>query len=227
MIRGPNGDGGGVRYETDGVIWGGNNEHQRKPADAFVAALGTLDITGPTKLFINERFVNLVTKYKQRRIKWKYISIVSRCIVTIGSIVIPVLITLDDNNTVEKTRTSRVIVAISLMVSITNGLHEIFASTKRYISFGITEDNLVGEGWSFITLSGKYKEYATHGECVRSFMGSVEKIHAAGCSATYSMARKPDDHVLSLAHQGQGEEEEQERGGLFGSSSLPVVYTNH
>jgi hypothetical protein len=225
MIRGSNGD--DVHYETDGVVWGGNNEHQRKPSDAFVAALATLDITGPTKLFINERFVNLVTKYKQRRIKWKYISTLSRCIVTIGSIVIPVLITLDDNgSTTEKSRTSRVIVAISLMVSITNGLHEIFASTKRYISFGITEDNLIGEGWSFITLSGKYKEYETHDECVRTFMGSVEKIHAAGCSATYSMARKPDDHVLSLTQQEQGEEEER-GGGLFGSSSLPVVYTNH
>jgi len=213
----------GEGFVANGVSWGGHNEHKRKPADAFVAALDTVEIPGSIKLYINERFINLVTKYKKRRVKWKYISTISRCIVTIGSIITPVLITLYDDQNGERPGTSRVIVGISLVVSITNGLHEIFSSTKRYISFGITEDNLVSEGWGFITLSGKYKDYETHDECVRLFMGSVEKIHAAGCSATYSMARKPDEHTFSF------NQTDQEEGGgntLFGSL-LPVVYTSH
>jgi hypothetical protein len=183
-------------FVLDGVEWGSYNKYRRKYPETLAEALRHIDINAADKLHINSRFVKLVMKFKSKKLKWKYLSGTAKCFISIGSIVIPAMITLDDN--IRERPTGSQIVAytvftISLLVSIVNGLHEIFSATKRYVNFAATEDSLVVEGWNFMTLSGKYNQFESHRQCVVYFNERIEKINTMASNMSYAMTKRPDD----------------------------------
>ena len=219
-------------YTLDGVPWGGHYQHKRKFELAFQEALRSVPIAGSEKLNIMERYVKLTCQYKWKRKKWKLLSGFARVAVTVGSIIIPALITLDDEIR-ERSTTSQAIAytvfSIGLLVSIINGLQELFSATQRFITVGTTEELLVAEGWAFISLSGRYRRYE-HSECWRHFLNRTEKIHAAAVNATMALTRRPADDAVGPTTPSVGRPNSTNGGFNFNddrSSEAPVVYANH
>lgn len=185
-----------LQLTLDGVDWGGKGQNKRKFPQAFEEALRCVNMTGTQKLAINERFVNVATKYRAGRKRWGVISSVSRVVVTVGSILVPGMVILDDEIT-ERSQASQaiayVVFGVSLTVSIVNGLQELFSATKRFITLSTTEEMLVTEGWLFIGLSGKYSRFEDHRAGFAYFMNRIEKINSVAVQVTNSLAMRPDE----------------------------------
>jgi hypothetical protein len=181
----------------DGVVWNGNNEDKRRFPEAFTEVLRTCSLTGRSKLIIRERFLNLYRKYRK---KHKYTNIYhnsSRIIVSMGSIIIPALLTLD-NEISERSLTSQSIYyttfGISMLVTLTNAISELTQISKKYYTYATMKDSLETEGWSFMSLSGKYKNYTDHTECWRRFVHKIEKLNTSAVNSNLILStHKLDD----------------------------------
>jgi len=184
----------------DGVQWNGNNEDKRQFPEAFTEVLKTCSLTGRSKLIIRQRFLNM---YRYYRKKYKYSNLLhnsSRIIVTIGSIIIPALLTLDNeisNRSVTSQTLYYVTFSVSLAVTLTNSLAELTQISKKYYTYATVKESLVTEGWSFLSLSGKYKIYTDHSECWRKFLNKIEKLNTSAVNSNLILStHKPDDNIV-------------------------------
>jgi len=183
----------------DGVPWNEDKEDKRLFPEAFTEVLRTCSLTGRSKLIIRQRFLNLFRYYRK---KHKYTSVFhngSRIIVSMGSIIIPALLTLD-NEISERSLTSQTIYyttfSISMLVTLTNALSELMQVSKKYYTYATVKEGLVTEGWSFLSLSGRYKEYSDHSECWRKFVHKVEKLNSSAISSNLILStQKPDERT--------------------------------
>lgn len=216
-------------YVLDGVSWakGVSRSFER----GFKEGLRDVDLPGAGKLIVMDRYLALAHKYRRSRTKWKWLSHSARVIVTVGSLMVPALITLDDEIR-DRSPTSQILAytvfGLSLTVSIINGLHEYFAATNRYVTAETTRETLETEGWSFLALSGRYKRFNNHSTCLKPFLERVERIHAAAVDLNVSLLRRPaDDEKSGMGHKNRGYslmhlDEENEK-----LLSSPIVYTDH
>lgn len=115
---------------------------------------------------------------------------VSRFIVTVGSLIVPALLSIQYTGATPSsqgvTNTSIEIYwatwIISLLVTTSNGVVSIFKIDKKYYFLHTTYEHLRSEGWQYLELSGKYSgfytptEKPTHENQFIFFCHSVEKI---------------------------------------------------
>ena len=105
----------------------------------------------------------------------------SRIVITIGSLVVPALLSIQGFGTTNK-EVYWTTWTISLLVTVCNALVALFKFDKRYYSLHTILERLVSEGWQYIELTGKYSGYytrgtiATHENQFVYFSHSVEKI---------------------------------------------------
>lgn len=185
----------------DGVPWNEGQEDKRSFPKAFVEVLKTCSLTGVSKLIIKQRFLGL---YRYYRKKHKYITIVhnaSRITISIGSIIVPALLTLD-NEISDRSLPSQIIYyttfSISLIVTITNTIYELMQINKKYYNYSNAKQTLTTEGWSFLSLSGKYKNYNDHSECWRKFINKVEKVNTNTLNSNLVLSsNKPDEIIIN------------------------------
>lgn len=166
--------------ELNGVKWNGNKEEKRSFLSAFTEVLKTCDLTGRSKLIIRSRFLKLYNHYKDKCKNMKWLNMSSRIVVSFGSIIIPALISLDNDHG-DRSEFSQAIYyitfSLSLTISLTNALSELFQFNKKMYTYTVVKESMKTEGWLFLTLSGNYKEYNDHSECWRKFMNRVEKLN--------------------------------------------------
>jgi len=107
----------------------------------------------------------------------------SRMTVTVGSLLVPALLSIQNNSSREFAE--KVYWAAwftSLLVTICNGLQTLFKLDKKYYSTYTMFEQLVSEGWQYISLTSKYSGYYTEGRVPTHanqfilFCHSVEKI---------------------------------------------------
>ena len=171
----------------DGITWNGKKEENRSFIVCFTEVLKTCYLTGRAKLIIKQRFLGLYRHYfyKQRQISMCYIT--SRTIITVGSILIPSLLTLDTEIS-DRSQTSQVIYyivfTISLLVTLANTVSELFNLNKKYITYTTTKYCLSHEGWLFLELVGKYSEFSEHSECWRVFLTNIEMINKVAVTSS-------------------------------------------
>jgi hypothetical protein len=89
----------------------------------------------------------------------------SRTIVTVGSLIVPALLSVQysdgfiDNATIIYWTTW----VVSLLVTMCNGLMSLFKLDKRYYLVHTTLELMISEGWQYVELTGKYSGFYTHG----------------------------------------------------------------
>jgi hypothetical protein len=66
-------------------------------------------------------------------------------------------------------------IAAGLMVAVSTAAEELFRFGPRWRHYRQTSEQVRSEGWMFITLSGPYRRYGTHGEAFRTFARNVEE----------------------------------------------------
>ena len=144
--------------------------------------INSLNLTSETdKHILKTRFLYEVLNYDLRRNHTKKYYNSFRFIVTVGSILLPALLSMgqmdpeklpDNFDQISYWSTW----SISLTVTICNGFLQLFSLDKNYFEFAITSEQLKTEGWQFFQLSGKYDEYPDHKTAYRPFCKSIELI---------------------------------------------------
>jgi hypothetical protein len=66
-------------------------------------------------------------------------------------------------------------IVAGLLVAVSTAAEELFRFGPRWRHYRQTSEQVRSEGWMFITLSGPYRRYGTHGEAFRAFARTVEE----------------------------------------------------
>lgn len=144
----------------------------------MVTVLGQLEgLQEYHKQVLNIRYIPLLKSYKQRCMLYALLFHTARFIVTVGSITVPALLSLEQAG-----HMNWLTWAISLAVTICNGILTLFKIDKKYYMLHTTWNMLESEGWQYTTLAGKYSkprdgaEANSHINQFQHFCLAIEKL---------------------------------------------------
>jgi hypothetical protein len=140
---------------------------------------------------LKSRFLSEVVEYEKRKLHTKKYYDRFRFIVTVGSIILPAILSLGQMDPTKLPPNFDQIVywsswTISLMVTASNGFLQLFSLDKNYFEYAITTEQLKTEGWQFFQLSGKYEDDESHQEAYKDFSKSIENIKRKQVEKEYS-----------------------------------------
>ena len=132
------------------------------------------DLTEFQKKIITKRYVKEVNLYSKRTHDYGCLYYILNLIVTIGSILLPALLAIQNN---ENYREQIYWVAwiISLIITISNGIIQLFSVNNNYLIHNHVKEQLISEGWKYFQLSGTYQNL-THGTAFKMFCIKIEEI---------------------------------------------------
>jgi hypothetical protein len=150
-------------------------------------------LTDFQKILITHRYILLVKDYERRCFLLSIYFHVSHIIVTVGSLIVPALLSIQYTDTSSTTSSAwdsqefsyQIYWAtwvISLMVTIANGILALLKIDKKYYFLHTTLEHLRSEGWQYLELSGRYSgfytphEAPTHNNQFIYFCHIIEKI---------------------------------------------------
>lgn len=157
------------------------------------------------KLILKKRYVYLMEQLDIKRSSTSFWYSVFTFIITLGSILVPALISIEDksllyppeqnisignfgNQTIIKTENNDTLLdkqehvlfwltfCISLLVTICNALIKLYSLDKVYVIRNLKYDELRREGWFFYTLTGDYKNFKNNNEAFKLFITRIETI---------------------------------------------------
>ena len=144
--------------------------------------INTLELDSETdRSILKSRFLSEVIKYEDRKLHTKKYYDRFRFIVTVGSIILPAILSLGQMDPKKLPPNFDQIVywsswTISLMVTASNGFLQLFSLDKNYFEYAITTEQLKTEGWQYFQLSGKYEDDESHQAAYKDFSKSIENI---------------------------------------------------
>ena len=150
--------------------------------DQVLDIINSLNLSSETdKHILKSRFLYEVLNYDARRNHTKKYYNSFRFIVTVGSILLPAILSIGQMDPTKLPKNFDRFSywsswTISLTVTVCNGFLQLFSLDKNYFEYAITSEQLKTEGWQFFQLSGKYEDYGDHKEAYRPFCKSIENI---------------------------------------------------
>ena len=144
--------------------------------------INTLELDSETdRSILKSRFLSEVVKYEARKLHTKKYYDRFRFIVTVGSIILPAILSLGQMDPTKLPPNFDQIVywsswTISLMVTASNGFLQLFSLDKNYFEYALTTEQLKTEGWQYFQLSGKYEDDESHQAAYKDFSKSIENI---------------------------------------------------
>ena len=150
--------------------------------DQVLDIINSLKLSSETdKHILKSRFLYEVLNYDTRRNHTKKYYNGFRFIVTVGSILLPAILSIGQMDPAKLPKNFDSITywgawSISLMVTVSNGFLQLFSLDKNYFEYALTSEQLKTEGWQFFQLSGKYDDYPDHITAYRPFCKSIENI---------------------------------------------------
>jgi hypothetical protein len=114
----------------------------------------TLDIEPYKKSVLQERYLNVLQNFQMRATRLSFIFYSARIIITVGSILVPAFLSIQNSSYQMQIYWTTWI--LSIFVTICNGLITLFKIDKKYFFINTTLELLHSEGWQYIGLSGRY-----------------------------------------------------------------------
>jgi Protein of unknown function (DUF4231) len=161
-------------------------DHDREDYDNAMTAVGLSDMYKTLFMF---RFVRIVENFKNRARFYSRMFTWGHFLVTVGSLFVPALLSIQNSNsniTMGNSNFSGQIYwstfTISLLVTICNGILNLFKIDKKYYFLHTTLERLRSEGWQYLGLTGRYSGHLTpgiiptHENQFIYFLNQVEKI---------------------------------------------------
>lgn len=161
------------------------------------------------KNIIKERYVKIMKHFEQRCFRIACIFHLARFIVTVGSLLVPALLSIQYSDTSNSTTIKDpdsfayeiywATWVISLLVTTSNGVLSTFKIDKKYYFLHTTLEQLRSEGWQYLELSGRYSGFhtpgikPTHDNQFIYFCHAVEKIKMKQVEEEYY--KLTDSHV--------------------------------
>jgi len=178
-------------------------------------AIEALPLTNIQKSILKLRFLSLLREYRGRSINYSYSFNTLRIIISIGSLIVPALLSVQytpaagsaEGGGVSQMNVEMywIVWTLSLLVTISNAVITLLKVDKKYYTLNTTYQHLLSEGWQYIELSGKYSgfylpsEPSTHQNQFIYFCNILEKIRMRNVQDEFY---KVDDHT----HPGKPEQ---------------------
>jgi hypothetical protein len=190
----------------------------------------THELTEYQKNLIKRRYLDTLDEFNVRCSYYSWLFHCSRIIVTVGSLLVPALLSVQySDSTFINTKSIEVQVywvtwGISLLVTISNGILTLFKIDKKYYFLHTTFEQLKSEGWQYLELTGRYsgilnkhKRRPTHANQFLYFCYAIEKIKMKQVEEEYFKLSEPTAHAKlsgSPAASSQNQDDKKEQNDL-------------
>jgi hypothetical protein len=184
-----------------------------KDKSNFRNILQELNLTQVQKHIIEIRYLSILENFQRRSRNYSYIFFSGHFIVTVGSLFVPALLSIqnsDKNYTFTNTNFDVhmywAAFVISLLVTIFNGILTLFKVDKKYYFLNTTLERLRSEGWQYFSLTGRYdgrlvkNDAPNHANQFVHFTHYIEKIKMKQVEEEYYKA----DEKMGQAPTGTG-----------------------
>ena len=150
------------------------------------SVLNNIDLPLIQKQHIQARYINMLENFKKRVRKYSIIFFTGHFIITVGSLFVPALLSIQNSNvnfSIDGYSIPVYIITfiVSLLVTIFNGILTLFKIDKKYYFLNTIMERLRSEGWQYLGLSGRYSGklqniVPTHSNQFLYFTHQIEKI---------------------------------------------------
>jgi hypothetical protein len=167
----------------------------------FTEVLKDLPLDPLKKMILTARYTRLVNELEQQTFRISFCFHTSRCIITVGSLIVPALLSIQYTNG----NTSNLSIywttwVVSLLVTICNGLSTLLKLDKNYYHLHTVRERLISDGWQYAELTGKYSgtrtphHPPTHENQFVFFSHSIEKIRMEQIQEEYYKVAEQQPH---------------------------------
>ena len=146
-------------------------------------ALASITLQAEQRIIFEERYIHVIEDSYARCSEITFSFHLNRIIITIGSIIVPALISIQYDIACLTTLSQTVYWftwAVSLCVTISNGLLSMFKFDKKYYLYHATYEQLKTEGWQYLALTGHYRAAGgnpnSHELQFHNFTQTIERI---------------------------------------------------
>ncbi len=163
-----------------------------KPKESFELAIHESSLSSLQKSILRERYLRVLRHFEQRCFRIALLFHTTRFIVTVGSLLVPALLSIQYSDTSNSTTIQDpdsfayeiywATWVISLLVTTSNGVLSTFKVDKKYYFLHTTLEFMRSEGWQYFQLSGRYNGHytpglkATHENQFVHFCHAVERM---------------------------------------------------
>lgn len=155
---------------------------ESKDRYGFSLVLHSLDLTDVEKEIIQTRYLSMLENFQKRARQYASLFFVGHFIITVGSLFVPALLSIQNSSyaTTHSEFGSQIYwitFALSLLVTMCNGMITLFKVDKKYYFLNTTMERLRSEGWQYVGLTGRYSGHgSTHQNQFLTFTHHIEKI---------------------------------------------------
>lgn len=166
-----------------------------------------VQLVSKEKGVLKQRAMDLLHEYNDRACRYSSSFHGLRIIITIGSLIVPALLSvqyMDGNVTAQTARMSAevywVVWVLSLLVTMSNGAMTLLKIDKKHFVMNTTFQHLLSECWQFIELSGRYSIPLeagpnTHDQQYLPFCHMMEKIRMKQVQDEYYKVAEQEQKV--------------------------------
>jgi hypothetical protein len=169
--------------------------HIPSQVNQLVMAFEEVQLEPLQKRAITSRLQTLLEEYAYRTRRYSCSFHGLRIIITVGSLIVPALLSVQYNVNAAATQIDEavywIVWMLSLFVTISNGIVTLFKVDKKYYVLNTTFQHILSEGWQYIELSGKYSGHKTpslipnHQNQYIVFATTLEKIRMRNIEDEY------------------------------------------
>ncbi|MBX2873198.1 MAG: DUF4231 domain-containing protein [Saprospiraceae bacterium] len=150
-------------------------------ADRIKAIIEKIELKDFEKDLMCYRWLVRVENMEKDARKSKMRHYILKIIIIVGSAIVPVLASLNNPPKATDPLDGQTILylstlIISMIVSISAGIHEFFSYGDRWRHYRATVENLKSEGWHYIQQTGRYRSIGNHEKAYKRFAERVESI---------------------------------------------------
>jgi hypothetical protein len=152
---------------------------QSEERQKLLDMIGSLEIEPYKKQVLQDRYLSVLEDFQIRAKRLSCMFYTSRIIMTVGSILVPAFLSIQNSS--YQTQIYWVTWIISILVTLCNGLMTLFKLDKKYYFIYTSLELLKSEGWQYMGLSGRYSPKGhpvapTHENQFLIFFHMTEKI---------------------------------------------------
>lgn len=187
--------------------------HKPSHINQLISAFDDVYLEPIQKRAITSRLEALLEEYANRTGRYNCSFHSLRIIITVGSLIVPALLSVQYNVNAAATQIDEavywIVWLLSLCVTISNGIVTLFKVDKKYYVLNTTFQHILSEGWQYIELSGKYSGHKTpslipnHENQYIIFATTLEKIRMRNIEDEYYKIN--EQHASSHTTQPQAQ----------------------
>jgi hypothetical protein len=169
--------------------------------DELHRVLLQVDLSEIEQQIILSRYIHVIEHIQKRVRMYSRFFYSGHIIITVGSLLVPALMSIQNSNSMGSTTIYWAAFIISLQVTACNALMALFKIDKKYYFLTTTLERLRSEGWQYLGLTGRYAGHLqgidrpTHRNQFLFFTHQIEKIKMKQVEEEYYKSDEKQAHA--------------------------------